>query len=382
MHNYAASAVDRSSVMDYPHPLIRLNKKGEFDFSNAYDLKIGEWDKVSIAWGYADLSNSKNETADLDKILTDAYAKGLKFISDRDARAPGGMHPDAHLWDNGKEPIATLEEMINMRAVALKQFGINSVRNGMPMAMLEDVLVPVYFHHRYQVEAATKLIGGMHYNYALKGDGQSATVPLSKDIQTKAMASILKCLDPTFLAIPESIAALIPPRPAGYEFTRELFKKKTGLSFDQLAPAEAGADLPLSFLFNPERINRLVQHELQGQYGLGDMTNALIDASFKASRKTGVEKAIQFQTEQLLLTYLLASSIDEQLSFPAKARVGQVLTELKSWLEASVKTASDPLYKAHLGLAIDRFKSPEKAKPTIHAVAPPGAPIGCEEEQF
>jgi hypothetical protein len=382
MHNYAASTVDRSSVMDYPHPLIRLNKKGEFDFSNAYDLKIGEWDKVSIAWGYADLSNSKNETADLDKILTDAYAKGLKFISDRDARAPGGLHPDAHLWDNGNEPIATLEEMINMRAVALKQFGANSIRNGMPMAMLEDVLVPVYFHHRYQVEAATKLIGGMHYNYALKGDGQTPTAPLSKDVQTKAMASILKCLDPAFLTIPASIIALIPPRPAGYEFTRELFKKKTGLSFDQLAPAEAAADLPLSFLFNPERINRLVQHELLGQYGLGEMTNALMDASFKAQRRAGVEKAIQLQTEQLVLTYLLAASIDEQLSFPAKARVGQVLSELKSWLEASVKTAADPLYKAHLGLAIDRFKSPEKAKPTIHAVAPPGAPIGCEEEMF
>ena len=249
-------------------------------------------------------------------------------------------------------------------------------------AMLEDVLVPVYFHHRYQVEAATKLIGGMHYNYALKGDGQSATAPLSKDIQSKAMASILKCLDPAFLSIPESIAALIPPRPAGYEFTRELFKKKTGLSFDQLAPAEAAADLPLSFLFNPERINRLVQHELLGQYGLGDMTNALIDASFKAARKAGIEKAIQFQTEQLVLTYLLAASIDEQLSFPARARVGMVLTELKSWLAASVKSSNDPLYKAHLGLAIDRFKSPEKAKPTIHAVAPPGAPIGCEEEQF
>ena len=102
----------------------------------------------------------------------------------------------------------------------------------------------------------------------------------------------------------------------------------------------------------------------------------------ETDQAAGIEKAIQFQTEQLVLTYLLAASIDEQLSFPAKARVGMVLTELKSWLEASVKSSNDPLYKAHLGLAIDRFKSPEKAKPTIHAVAPPGAPIGCEEEQF
>lgn len=382
MHNYAASTVNRSSVMDYPHPLIKLNKKGEIDLANAYDLKIGEWDKIAITWGYADLANSKNEAADLDKILKDAHAKGLKFISDRDARAPGGLHPDAHLWDNGNEPVSTLEEMIKVREMALKQFGLNAIRNGTPMAMLEDVLVPVYFHHRYQVEATTKLIGGMHYNYALKGDGQVATTILSKDVQSKAMASILKCLEPSFLAIPSTIVALIPPRPAGYEFTKELFKKKTGLSFDELSPAEAAADLPLSFLFNQERVNRLVQHEMLGQYGFGDMVRALVDATFKSPRNKGIEKAIQLQTEQLVLTYLLAAGVDEQLSFPAKARVGLALAELKLYLEGELKTTTDDLYKSHLTMAIERFKSPEKAKPTIHAVAPPGAPIGCEEELF
>ncbi len=379
MHNYAASTVHRSSVMDYPHPLVKLNKNGEIDLSNAYDLKIGEWDKVAIHWGYADLSNSKNEAVDLDNILKDAYARGLRFISDRDARAPGGLHPDAHLWDNGNEPVSTLEEMIRIREMALKQFGARAIKNGTPMAMLEDVLVPVYFHHRYQIEAATKLIGGMHYTYALKGDGQIPTSILSREIQSAAMTSILKCLDPGFLTVPASIVALIPPRPAGYEFTKELFRKKTGLSFDQLAPAEAAADLPLSFLFNPERLNRLVQHEMQGQYGFGDMVKALMDATFKSARKKGIENAIQMQTEQLVLTYLLAAGVDDQLSFAAKARVGQALAELKSFLERELKSSSDDLYKSHLTMAIERFKSPEKARPTLHAIAPPGAPIGCEE---
>lgn len=380
MHNYAASVVDRSSVMDYPHPVVSLNKKGEVDLTGAYDNKIGEWDKVAITWGYADLRNSKNEAAELNKILTDAAKRGLKFISDRDARAPGGMHPDAHLWDNGKDVVDELQRMNQVRAKALDQFGIKSIPEGTPMAMLEDVLVPVYFHHRYQLEAVTKLVGGLNYTYALKGDGQLVTAPVNKEQQEKAMKAILECMDPSFLKLPSSVSALIPPRPAGYEFTRELFKKKTGLSFDQLSPAEAAADMPLSFLFYAERINRLVQQEYEGGYGYSKMIDALLDATFKAKRRTGIEAAIQMQNEQLVLTYLLAASVDEKLSFPAKASVVASLNSLKTWMEAARKSSEDNQYKAHLDISLDRCKSPDKAKPSIHAVPPPGAPIGCSEE--
>ena len=379
MHNYAASTVNRSSVMDYPHPLIRLNKKGEVDLTEAYDHKIGDWDKVAITWGYTEIPESKNEAVELNKILTDAASKGLKFISDRDSRAPGGLHPDAHLWDNGSEPLAELDEMIKVRASALMSFGANTIRKGTPMAFLEDVLVPIYFYHRYQIEAAVKLIGGMHYTYALKGDGQQVTAPLSNAVQQQAMQAVIKCLDPAFLKLPDHIAAQIPPRPAGYEFSRELFKKKTGLAFDQLAPAEAAADLPLSFLFNAERLNRLAQQGLAGGYNLWQMLNTLVDATFKSPRRSSMQKAIQVQTEHIVLTYLLSSSIDEQLSFPARVALQASLSELRKWLEEQVKTGTDPYYKAHWQMAIDRFKAPEKAKPTLHAIPPPGAPIGCED---
>jgi len=333
MHNYSASTVDRSSVMDYPHPVISLNKTGEIDLTGAYDNKIGDWDKVAITWGYADLRNSKNEAAELNKILTDAAKRGLKFISDRT-----------------------------------------------PMAMLEDVLVPVYFHHRYQLEAVTKLVGGLNYTYALKGDGQMVSAPVSKEDQTKAMQAIVDCMDPSFLKLPSSIASLIPPRPAGYEFTRELFKKKTGLSFDQLSPAEAAVDMPLSFLFHPERINRLVQQEFEGGYGYSQMIDALLNVTFMSKRRTGIESAIQMQNEQILLTYMLASSVDEKLSFPAKASVVASVNVLKQWMENAKKSTNDNTYKAHLEVALERCKSPEKAKPTLHAIPPPGAPIGCSEE--
>ena len=379
MHNYAASTVNRSSVMDYPHPVITVNKNGKIDLSDAYDHKIGEWDKVAIKWGYSDLRNEKNETDVLDKILKDAAAVGLKFISDRDARAAGGLHPDAHLWDNGKDILSEYDNVLNVRSKALSQFGINTIRKGTPMAFLEDVLVPVYFYHRYQVEAVTKLIGGMNYTYALKGDGQIVTAPLSNEMQQKALQAAIKSLNPEFLELPSSIADLIPPRPAGYEFNRELFKKKTGLAFDQLAPAEAATDLVLSFLFHPERLNRLYQHELKGSFGLSNVLNGLMDATFKAPRKNGMQAAIQLQNEQMLLTYLLSSSVSDDISFAAKSKINAALQSLKDFIQKQKKTVVNQQYLSHLELLLTRSKEPEKANPTIYADAPPGAPIGCED---
>ncbi|MEO5947155.1 MAG: zinc-dependent metalloprotease, partial [Chitinophagaceae bacterium] len=261
MHNYAASVSNRASVMDYPSPLVRVNAAGKIDLSNAYDQQIGDWDKAAIAFGYSDFPKGTNESVALNKILTDAAAKGLQFISDQDARSPGGLHPQAHLWDNGSDAVTELKEVMKVRNVALSNFGEKNIRPGMPMAMLEDVLVPVYFAHRYQVEAVSKMVGGMYYTYALRGDGQTVTKPLTKEEQRKALNALIDCINPKMLQLPERIAQLIPPRPAGYDFSRELFKKRTGLAFDVLTPAETAADLPLSFIFNSERLNRMMQYE-------------------------------------------------------------------------------------------------------------------------
>lgn len=382
MHNYASSVNNRASVMDYPQPLAQLNAKGEIDLSNAYDNKIGEWDKAAIEWGYQDFPHGTNESAELNKILSDAEKKGLQFISDRDARAAGGLHPQAHLWDNGSDAVAELKEMMKIRFVALSQFGENNIRPGMPMAMLEDVLVPVYFYHRYQVEAVTKMVGGMYYTYALRGDGQIITKALSKDEQRKALNAVIDCLDPKFLLLPDRIAKLIPPRPAGYDFSRELFSKRTGLAVDALSPAETAADMPLSFLFNSERLNRMAQYEaVNNGLGAGEMIKTLIEKTWKAPRLSGMEKLIQLQTEQVLLTYLLAASVNDNNSFIVKSNLQKALNDLKKFIETQNKTATDETYKGHLLLALERMKKPEDAKPTIHKEIPPGAPIGCDWDE-
>ena len=382
MHNYASSVNNRASVMDYPPPLVRVNAKGEIDLKDAYSTGIGDWDKVSITWGYGDYSKEKNESAALNKTLTDAtIKKGLQFISDRDARPAGGLHPQAHLWDNGTDAVTELKEIMKVRAVALDHFGEKNIRAGMPMAMLEDVLVPAYLVHRYQLEAVTKMVGGMYYTYALRGDGQTITRALTKEEQLRALHAVIDCIDPKLLVLPPSLTSLIPPRPAGYDFTRELFKKRTGLAFDALAPAETAADFPLSFLFNSERLSRMSQYEASGGLGIHEMIRLLIENTWKAERKTGLEALVQLQTEQILLTYLLALSVDEAASFAARAAGQKALADLKTFIEEQKKTAKDETYSAHLTLALERMKAPDKAKPTVqHKEMPPGAPIGCDME--
>ena len=379
MHNYAASVSNRASVMDYPHPAIALNAAGEIDLSNAYATGIGDWDKVSITWGYGEFGKGATETTALNNILSNAEKKGLQFISDRDARAPGGLHPSAHLWDAGSNAVDELQRLIGIRKKALDNFGEKNIRPGMPMAMLEDVLVPVYLLHRYQVEAATKIVGGMNYTYALRGDGQTVTAAISKEEQQHALQTIIDCIDPKFLALPDRIINLIPPRPAGYDFTRELFKKRTGLAFDALAPAETAADLPLSFLFNAERLNRMAEYQIMnGGLGIDEMITTLMNATWKAPRRSGMEGLIQLQNEQIFLTYLLASSDNEAASFITKSVVAKALKELKTFIEAKNKTATNATYQGHLYLALERMKEPAKARPTLHVEAPPGAPIGDE----
>ncbi len=303
----------------------------------------------------------------------------MTFISDRDARDPGGLHPNAHLWDVGKDAVAGLKDIMKVREKALAQFGENDIPKGTPMAMLEDVLVPVYLSHRYQLEAVSKIVGGLYYTYATKGDGQMVTAVVSKQEQLNALNSLVNCMDPKVLALPQNIIKLIPPRPAGYDYNRELFNRRTGLAFDPLAAAETAADLPLSFLFNVNRLNRMVQYQEENNgLGITDMIRVLINSTWKSPEQLkGLQQLIQKQNQQLLLTYLLYISINDDASFATKAAVLKGLDEINNYVRSQIKSTND---QGYLLLTQERMKAPEKAKPTLHIVAPPGSPIGCDME--
>src|SRR5256714_779635 len=336
MHNYSASTVNRSSVMDYPPPYVKLAADGTPDVSSAYATGIGEWDRVSIAFGYQDFAPGTNEAAALSKILLDAFGGGLRYLTDQDARPAGSSSSMAHLWDSGSNAGDELIRLMQVRGAALERFGENNIREGAPLATLEDVLVPLYLLHRYQVEAASKLVGGMDYTFALRGDGQAPTQIVAPAEQRRALAAVLATLKPDVMALPEPLLKMIPPRPPDYERGREHFKLHTRPVFDALAPAEAAAQHALQFLFNPERAARLVEfHALNAENpALEEVLETILAATWKTPHGEGSSGQIANVVDMVALYDLMALAANDHASDEVRAIARLELDELHGWLNA------------------------------------------------
>lgn len=300
-HNYISSVANRASVMDYPHPVAKLTAGGAIDLSDAYAVGIGAWDKEAIKFGYSDFPPGTDEARALDAILAGARSSGLLFLTDQDARPFGSAHPNTHLWDNGADPTVELARVMRVRRAALDRFGEEAIKQGEPLATMEEVLVPLYLHHRYQVEAAVKVVGGQYYSYALRGDGQEPLHSVPAAEQRRALTAVLATLNPKELAIPRPVLARIPPRPAGFPGHRELFDRVTDPVFDAISPAGAAADMVTQLVLNPERAARLVQqHSLDPSLpGLPEVIDSVLGAgrpessdAYLAAIGRGVQRAI------------------------------------------------------------------------------------------
>jgi len=385
-HNYTASTVHRSSVMDYPPPYVKLGADGVPDLSDAYATGIGEWDKVSISYGYQDFPPGADQHAALDKILHDAFARGLRFLTDQDARPAGSSSSLAHLWDSDPNAVDELGRLMQVRAAALKRFGENNIREGAPLATLEDVLVPLYMLHRYQVEAASKVVGGMDYTFALRGDGETPTQIVSPAEQRRALSAVLATLKPDARALPESLLLMISPRPPEYERGREHFKIRTSPAFDALAPAEAAAQHTLQFLFNAERAARLVEFHARDREnpGLPEVLDAILTATWKAPHGEGYNAQIANVVDDVALYDLMALAANDHAGDEARAIASQKLEDLRGWLNVSLGGGPGVPDKAHGAFAlrqIEQFeKDPKKIDLTPPAEPPDGPPIGADED--
>lgn len=377
-HNYASSFNDRASVMDYPHPNIFVNEKGEIDFSKVYTNEIGIWDKRAITYGYQDFPAGTDENNALNKLLEDNSKNGILFIADADARSASGFHPYAHLWDNQSDAVAGLEQTLAVRSKAMAQFGEEAVKNGTPLSKLEDMFVPLYNYHRYQLEAVTKLIGGINYMYSVRGDqNQIKPTILPNAIQQKALNAAVACLSPNTLTIPENILSLFPPRPPMYYGIGELFDKRTGMSFDALSAAEALADYELGFLFNVERANRLVQNKSRANtIGFDNLIDAVLNNTWHSKIPKGLEGSVHMQTQQQVLTWILGVHQNAESNFEVRSICNDRLQQLKSKLENLSK--ADIAHKAHYDFAIERIKNPGTITLPSPVIMAPGAPIGCD----
>jgi Met-zincin/Domain of unknown function (DUF5117) len=395
-HNFAASAFPHApaesvSVMDYPHPWVVLDQNGVPDLSQAYAVNIGLWDKVAINYGYRQFADSSVEHAGLDSILSGAPNSGLVYITDEDARPPGGAHPFAHLWDNGSDAADELTRIMKIRSIALARFGENAIPEGAPLSTLEDTLVPLYLMHRYQTEAAIKLIGGLDYRYQLRGDGQMNAAIVSPDEQRKALRAVVKTLSAETLTVPEALLKVFPPRPPDFERTRESLPAQTGLTFDPIAAAESAADLTLGVLFDPERAARLVEYYARANTpSLAEVIEAALQASRLAlhpapshpapghpaprehqSLSAAVQAAVYARTVEALLTL----AADPKDSFEVRAITYAKLDDLKRRSDAN-----SPL-EAYLIHRIKQFQDdPAKFVAAKPIEAPPGMPIGDDEE--
>ena len=383
-HNYAASPVNRSSVMDYPAPFAKLGADGIPDLSNAYAKGIGDWDKVSIAYGYQDFPSGTDERAALDQILSQAFARGLMYLTDQDARPPSASSSVAHLWDNGSNVVDELGNVMKVRAAALKRFGENNIRDGAPMATLEDVLVPLYMYHRYQVEAAAKVVGGEDYTFSLRGKGDRNPQIVAPEEQRRALAAVLETVKPEALALPESLLRLIPPRPAGYGRTREDFRIRTQPTFDALAPAEALADHVSGFLLNQERASRLVEFHARDARnpGLIEVIDKIFAVTWKSPSVPGYHGEIQHVVDMAFLGDLMSLAANERASNQVRAIASLKLEQLKGWLGNQRNLTADENQRAFLSYAGDQIKrfqdDPKKMNLTRPQDPPDGQPIGMD----
>jgi hypothetical protein len=369
-HNYVASAHDNASVMDYPHPRIALTSDGTPDLSHAYATGIGSWDKIAIRYGYTQFAPGVDEKKALNQIILDAAHEGNIFITDADSRPLGSAHPRAHLWDNGANSLDELARLLKVRAAALQRFGENSIPAGSPWSRLDETLVPLYFLHRYQTEAAAKSLGGVDYTYALRGDGQTITQVVPANEQRRALQLLLETVIPATLTLPERIVRLIPPHPPGFERTRESFPEQTGLTFDPVAAAQAAAGLTGSLLFDPQRAARLIEQHARDAAtpGIEEVVRRIAQTTWLAPSPLGLAGEVKASVDLVLFQQALALASNEHASPLVRARLLAAIASLR-------RLFPEPLDRVWRNFEQD----PGKFKPAPVAEAPPGQPIGEEE---
>ncbi|MDB2322257.1 zinc-dependent metalloprotease, partial [Flavobacteriaceae bacterium] len=385
-HNFAASTNNRSSVMDYPHPLIKITND-EIDLSEAYAVGIGDWDKVSVAYSYSEF-NSENEKNELNNILDNAYNDGLRFITDSDARAKSGAHANAHLWDNENDVVKGLDNILAVRDKAINDFSKFNIKSYETYSKLEDVFVPLYFLHRYQTEAVVKLIAGLDYNYATRDDNQNLVEDVSFNRQNKALLSLLKTIDVKNLAIPKSKLKLFPPRAYNYPRTRESFKSMTGVSFDPFSAVSTASEMSLSLLLSPERMNRLVvQSSLYNtsskNMNLSHLLTTLTSNTFKTQYNQSDEATNKyfFENQQVInnnyLKFLLNLASNKKSFFHVKSKANKEIRSIATFLSSK---KNKNIYSSEYLRTINKFNTkPElfelKSSPKI----PDGSPIGSTQ---
>jgi len=380
-HNFAASTYGRASVMDYPAPLVHV-RDGRLDLSDAYGRGVGAFDVFAVRYGYSEFADGVDEDQALRAIVHEGVEAGLVFVSDEHARDPGTAHPSGAVWDNGADPLAMMRHEMEVRRIALERFGLDSLRPGEPVSQLESLLLPLYLHHRYQLEAALKSLGGAAFGYAVREPGGDVVprevlevVPAAR--QREALALALETLEPAFLAIPPRILDLIPPPAFGEEDGGERFGRATTPLFDPVAAARASAAITLNALLHPARAARLVRFhdEDPGRPPLTEVTRAVVT---RAAATGGPHPGLRRAVREVAVARLIEVASDPATDATVRAAYEAALRDLARRLRAVPGTGIDGADRRATAEAIDRFltRPAPPRQPTPVPSVPPGPPIG------
>jgi hypothetical protein len=392
-HNFAGSQYgDRESVMDYPAPRVKIADGDQLDFSDAYKVGIGSWDRFAIHWLYDQAAPGVNQKAELAGIVRDGYAQGLKFVSDNDSRPTAAAQPAGALWDDGPDPVTELDHVLAVRKIALARFGLNNLPPGAPVADLKRIIAPIYLFHRYQVDAAAKQVGGVDFTYPVQGDADPQAHIVSGPAQKRALEALLATLEPSVLDLPAPLIDLLSagePSDRDKAFDIEVFGDSQTPVFDLSTAVEAAADITLGDLLNPARLNRVEDQGARDptQLGLPALLDHSLAAVFPAKAAAGGSAGLVRRRVQARLITLLAEDLqDPALSPGAAAQIRIALTELGHHLEGAhfPDRADAAQAKAFAALLLDpapaRLKALADRDRARGVSPPPGMPIGGAAE--
>ncbi|MFN2397883.1 MAG: zinc-dependent metalloprotease [Gemmatimonadaceae bacterium] len=389
-HNYIASSYERGSVMDYPPPRVRLDKAGNIDVSDAYDLGPGDYDVWAIRWGYG-IFPPESEKDSLQALVSEGFRKGYLFLSDADARPEFASDPRTNLWDDAPAPVEFLGHQLAVRRVALARFGERNIRAGEPVALLQERFAPVYLMHRFAINSVAKAIGGMEYSSSLAGDGLQATVPVSGERQRAALSALMRTLQPTELSIPDTVLTLLAPRPFSYTPYVELFRSRTRPTFDEFGAARTLAQMVVDAILQRERAARLVQFAAGDPrtLSLSETLDSLVATTWNrsagpASRSTGKTSALRSVARRALVDRLLSLAADREAAPEVRALVEYRLAQLRNDARDFARRGGSEMERAHWSsIAADLTRWIERRElpaPTPALMPPPGDPFGEDPE--
>ncbi len=386
-HNFAGSTYgDRASVMDYPPPRIGV-VNGRLDFHDAYKVGLGDWDRFAIRWLYSQTLPGQAAGRALEAIVRDGYAHGLRYVRDEDARPVGSAQPDGALWDDGPDAVAGLAHALEVRTIALANFGPDALPAGAPLSDLRRVIVPVYLFHRYEVEAVAKTVGGVTFNYAVKGDGAPAARPVGAAAQRRAVAALLDTLGPKVLDMPDNLIDQLSvgrDGSADRQYDSEVFASPSAPVFDISAAAGNAADITLGALLEPSRLGRVADQSARDSLALSlsELLSLASDRVFDDSRLSARQAQLRRVVRARLVVRLGAVLVDKAASADVVAQVRQALDRLAHRL-AGLRPA-DPADLAQARYLARVIENPSRdelaalvAREGGKAAEPPaGMPIG------